>query len=186
MAPSVADFFADRCVLVTGASGFLGKVLVEKLLWSIPNIGTVYLVIRPQNGLDPKQRLDKLLQSNVSASAFRICKYRWFFAYKPHIFSGVRSITRSLSGPTATIGGDRRQSNGARIGTESARFTPTVRWRVSCISLCSDGEIRRSIAHFGWDECARHSASHCSLSQNETFGCKWSIAPKPNNYWLAF
>jgi fatty acyl-CoA reductase len=63
----VSEFFADRCVLVTGASGFLGKVLVEKLLWSATDIGTLYLIIRPQNGLDSKQRLDKLLQSNVSS-----------------------------------------------------------------------------------------------------------------------
>uniref|UniRef100_A0A914WK32 Fatty acyl-CoA reductase n=3 Tax=Plectus sambesii TaxID=2011161 RepID=A0A914WK32_9BILA len=61
----VSEFYADRCVLVTGATGFLGKVLVEKLLWSASDIGTIYLIVRPQNGLDSKQRLDKMLQSNL-------------------------------------------------------------------------------------------------------------------------
>lgn len=58
----VADTFADQSVLVTGASGFLGKVLVEKLLYSIRNVKNIYLLIRPQNGLSPKQRLEKIVE----------------------------------------------------------------------------------------------------------------------------
>ena len=58
----VADTFADQCVLVTGASGFLGKVLVEKLLYSAPKLKNIFLIIRPKRDLGPKQRLQKILE----------------------------------------------------------------------------------------------------------------------------
>ena len=58
----VADMFADQSVLVTGASGFLGKVLVEKLLYSAPGVKNIFLLIRPKRELNPKQRLEKILE----------------------------------------------------------------------------------------------------------------------------
>jgi fatty acyl-CoA reductase len=59
----VKDVFTNRSVLITGASGFLGKVLVEKLLYSVPEIKNVYLIIRPHKGHSPSDRLNKLLES---------------------------------------------------------------------------------------------------------------------------
>ncbi len=41
------DFFANKNVLVTGGTGFLGKLLVLKLLTSCPDIGLIYLILRP-------------------------------------------------------------------------------------------------------------------------------------------
>ena len=35
-------------VAVTGATGFLGKALVEKVLRSIPDVRRIYLLIRPK------------------------------------------------------------------------------------------------------------------------------------------
>lgn len=51
---SVADVYTDRCVFVTGASGFLGKVLVEKLLYST-NVKSIYVLIRPLKGHPAKE-----------------------------------------------------------------------------------------------------------------------------------
>ncbi|GLH01985.1 Putative fatty acyl-CoA reductase CG5065 [Gryllus bimaculatus] len=50
----IADFFRGRAVLVTGATGFMGKVLVEKLLRSCPEVATVFLLMRPKRGQDPE------------------------------------------------------------------------------------------------------------------------------------
>ncbi|OZC08041.1 NAD-binding protein [Onchocerca flexuosa] len=58
----VADIYAGQSVFITGASGFLGKVLIEKLLYSVDSLKNIYLLIRPKNGLGPKQRLDTFIQ----------------------------------------------------------------------------------------------------------------------------
>ncbi|GFY49786.1 fatty acyl-CoA reductase [Trichonephila inaurata madagascariensis] len=56
----VAEFFKDRCVFITGVSGFVGKVLLEKLLRSCERVRTVYVLMRHKDGQDPRQRLDEL------------------------------------------------------------------------------------------------------------------------------
>ncbi|XP_026293116.1 fatty acyl-CoA reductase 1-like [Frankliniella occidentalis] len=55
--PSVAELLAGRDVLVTGGSGFLGRVLLEKLLRSCPDIGTVFLLLRAKRGVPPEERV---------------------------------------------------------------------------------------------------------------------------------
>lgn len=58
--PSVPDFYTDQELFVTGATGFLGKSLLEKLLFACPNIKTIYLLLRPKRGCAVDQRLETL------------------------------------------------------------------------------------------------------------------------------
>jgi nucleoside-diphosphate-sugar epimerase len=53
-------------VLITGATGFMGKVLVEKLLRSCPGINKIYLLMRSKRGQDPRARLNELTTAKVS------------------------------------------------------------------------------------------------------------------------
>lgn len=57
----VADFYSNKSVLITGGSGFVGKVLVEKLLRSCSQIKRVFLLIRPKRQKKPHERLSELL-----------------------------------------------------------------------------------------------------------------------------
>ncbi|XP_077995112.1 fatty acyl-CoA reductase 1-like [Glandiceps talaboti] len=65
MAPTVAEFFAGQKVLITGATGFLGKVLVEKLLRCCPNIDVMYLMVRPKAGQPPQQRVQEMIATKL-------------------------------------------------------------------------------------------------------------------------
>ena len=62
----IVEFYRGRSVFITGATGFLGKVLVEKLLRSCPDIKAVYLLIRPKKGQDAVSRLQDFSQQIVS------------------------------------------------------------------------------------------------------------------------
>lgn len=59
----VSTFYQDRSVFVTGGTGFMGKVLVEKLLRSCPGIKNIYLLMRPKRGQDISARLTELLNA---------------------------------------------------------------------------------------------------------------------------
>lgn len=63
--PSIREFYAGRSIFITGATGFMGKVLVEKLLRSCPEIGTIYLLVRSKKGVDPVTRLHSLLDCKL-------------------------------------------------------------------------------------------------------------------------
>jgi len=45
---TIQQYFTGKTVLVTGATGFLGKALIEKMLRSLPGLGRLYLLIRPR------------------------------------------------------------------------------------------------------------------------------------------
>lgn len=54
-------------ILLTGSTGFLAKVFVEKLLRSFENVASVHLLVRPKSdGTSPSERVEKeLLRSSV-------------------------------------------------------------------------------------------------------------------------
>lgn len=53
---SIREFFEHQNVLVTGGTGFVGKVLLEKLLRSCPDVGNIYVLMRKKRGKEPSQR----------------------------------------------------------------------------------------------------------------------------------
>ena len=64
--PSVAEYYSGKSVFITGGTGFIGKVLIEKLLRSCPNVDKVYLLVRPKRSQDIEQRMEELANCPVS------------------------------------------------------------------------------------------------------------------------
>ncbi|KAI9564153.1 hypothetical protein GHT06_007891 [Daphnia sinensis] len=62
---SIAEFYKGRSVFITGATGFMGKVLVEKLLRSCPGVDKLYLLMRPSKGKDVSTRLREFTENQV-------------------------------------------------------------------------------------------------------------------------
>lgn len=73
---SIEKFYDDAEIFITGGSGFIGKVLIEKLLRSCRGIKAIYLLIRLKKGMSFEQRVEKLADNLVSAlglqSGFRL------------------------------------------------------------------------------------------------------------------
>lgn len=62
---SISDFYVGKTVFITGVTGFMGKVLLEKLLRSCWQVKKVYVLIRPKKGHGINTRLDHLLDSKL-------------------------------------------------------------------------------------------------------------------------
>merc|ERR1712042_248059 len=61
----IAQFFEGRYIFITGATGFVGKVLIEKILYSCPRVGGFYILIRPKRGKSIEERIDSLLSTKL-------------------------------------------------------------------------------------------------------------------------
>jgi alcohol-forming fatty acyl-CoA reductase len=68
MASNVAEFYKNKNIFITGGTGFVGIALVEKILRSCPEVGKVYLLMRPKKGKEIQQRLEEFTKNPVFAT----------------------------------------------------------------------------------------------------------------------
>jgi len=61
----VIEFYEGQNIFVTGATGFLGKVLLEKLLRSCPDVGNIFVLVRPKKGKEPSERIRNIISLPV-------------------------------------------------------------------------------------------------------------------------
>ncbi|KFU87070.1 Fatty acyl-CoA reductase 1 [Chaetura pelagica] len=57
---SIPEYYEGKNVLLTGATGFMGKVLLEKLLRSCPKVQAVYVLVRCKAGMTPEARIEEI------------------------------------------------------------------------------------------------------------------------------
>jgi thioester reductase-like protein len=72
MSVSIGQYYRDKNVLITGATGFVGKLLIEKLLYSCDKINKIYCVIREKNGYSAEERLNEIISCKVSLNVGHI------------------------------------------------------------------------------------------------------------------
>ncbi|XP_067131244.1 fatty acyl-CoA reductase 1-like [Centruroides vittatus] len=61
---SILKFYENRDIFVTGATGFLGKILLEKLLRTC-NARKIYILVRSKKGLTVEERKNELFRCKI-------------------------------------------------------------------------------------------------------------------------
>lgn len=65
MASRIEEFYRGKNIFITGGTGFLGIAIIEKLLRSCPEIGSIYLMLRPKKGKLIEERLEELTRNKI-------------------------------------------------------------------------------------------------------------------------
>jgi alcohol-forming fatty acyl-CoA reductase len=59
----IQGFYAGKTVFITGTTGFIGKVVMEKILRSCSDVKMIYVSVRAKKGITPEDRLGEMLKS---------------------------------------------------------------------------------------------------------------------------
>nr|CAI5862009.1 unnamed protein product [Callosobruchus analis] len=59
----VAEIFKDKTIFITGGTGFMGKVLIEKLLRSCGGLKKIIMLIRSKKGKRPQERIKDIMNN---------------------------------------------------------------------------------------------------------------------------
>lgn len=57
----IKEFYAGCDVFITGGTGFMGKVLIEKLIRSCPGINRIYVLMRKRKDKDITTRVQDMM-----------------------------------------------------------------------------------------------------------------------------
>ncbi len=96
---SIRKTFAGAGVLLTGSTGFLAKAVAEKLLRDLPEIGQIFLLIRPRvkadgSRVDPRERLrDEILRN----SAFGRMREKFGDGFEAYCESKITCVAGDLT-----------------------------------------------------------------------------------------
>ncbi|XP_015432085.1 PREDICTED: putative fatty acyl-CoA reductase CG5065 [Dufourea novaeangliae] len=94
---SVAEWFRGRNIFVTGGTGFMGKVLIYKLLLSCHDLGNVFVLVRKKKEVDPHTRLQHMIQQEP----FKVIKEKYPERLKKIILVPGETTTKDLALSTA-------------------------------------------------------------------------------------
>lgn len=96
--PSIGEFLSGKCIFITGATGFLGTVLIERLLNATPEIGKIFILIRDKNGKSAEERVKRLMSKVVS-------KFGLYYVCDLHVNRQREKKLRNSEIPNSTIEG---------------------------------------------------------------------------------
>ncbi|MET0388757.1 MAG: SDR family oxidoreductase [Polyangiales bacterium] len=93
---SVRDALRGRHVFLTGGSGFVGKVWLVETLMKLPEIGRIYVFLRPKALVPGKQRFEKMINTS---RAFRPLHERYGRDLGAFLDERVEVVEGELSEP---------------------------------------------------------------------------------------
>ncbi|CAL1284227.1 unnamed protein product, partial [Larinioides sclopetarius] len=63
--PRVVEFYNGKNVFLTGATGFVGAVLLEALLRCCPGIKSIYILLRSKKNVNPDIRKEQIFNKKI-------------------------------------------------------------------------------------------------------------------------
>lgn len=73
----IQQFYKNSVIFMTGSTGFLGQVMLEKFLRSCPEISTIYILVRNKKGKNVDSRVEEIFDDVIFDRLKKECpKYK--------------------------------------------------------------------------------------------------------------
>ncbi|KAM7524622.1 hypothetical protein LguiA_014524 [Lonicera macranthoides] len=89
----IVNFIRGKSFLITGATGFLAKVLIEKILRTVPDVGTIFLLIKAKNKEAAMARLENEI---INAELFKILQKKYGKSYQDFMLSKLVPVVGNV------------------------------------------------------------------------------------------
>ena len=95
-----SNFFAGKTLFITGATGYLGKVLLERTLWQLPEVRRIVLLMRPHCASDLEAAVSLRAERDIfGSSIFNRLRVRHGERFDAFIREKVQAVAGDLSSP---------------------------------------------------------------------------------------
>jgi len=142
---TVLDQLRGKHVLITGTTGFLGKVILEKIIRAVPDIGGIHLLIRG-NKRHPKAR-DRFLHEIATSSVFERLRKDDNDAFETLIEERVHCITGEVTEPRFGLSPERFSALANRVdavlnSAASVNFREELDKALAINTLCLNNVVK--------------------------------------------
>jgi len=98
-APTGRDYYAGKTILLTGATGLVGKALIEAVLRALPEVRRLYVLVRPRtDAVGRSVSVERRLQRDVLASsAFEALRSQHGEGFEAFALAKVEAVEGELS-----------------------------------------------------------------------------------------
>ena len=96
---SISEFLSGKTLFVTGATGFLAKGFVEKILFSSPEVARIYLLIRPRSRSNGQiiSEAERLESEVLQSRAFARLREKWGAAFQSVMAEKIEPVAGDLT-----------------------------------------------------------------------------------------
>ncbi|XP_074284667.1 fatty acyl-CoA reductase 2, chloroplastic-like [Silene latifolia] len=96
----IVDFFEHKTIFITGSTGFMGKVFVEKILRVVPTVKKIYLLMRAH---DAETAIQRLKTQIIDSKLFKVLREKHGQSYEDFMWSKLVPIAGDLRKPNLGI-----------------------------------------------------------------------------------
>lgn len=166
---AIQEYYSDSTIFVTGGTGFLGRLLIEKLLRTCHSLSKIYILMRAKKGKSLEERFKTYFEDIVSKKLFvRLSKnlLMMFFLDLRKIEKRATEVLEEVTPNNGRLrvsrpGAERRRQ--AEAGGGGRRHLPRRR----------HGALRRKAAEGRPHQRARHHGPSANGEDHEEFNSEY-------------
>ncbi|KAA8518325.1 hypothetical protein F0562_015792 [Nyssa sinensis] len=89
----ITKFLRGKVFFITGATGFLAKVLIEKILRTVPDVGKIYLLIKAKN---KEAAMERLKNEIINTELFKCLQQTYGKSYQAFMLSKLVPVVGNV------------------------------------------------------------------------------------------